>query len=146
MSERRKRLPWRLLACAVLLVILAAGIGLIETVGRHGTIVGRFERIQEGMALPEVVAVLGASSSAVSRPRFWGEWGEGPVKVTITLSCIEKHADKAQEDRYPHYGVEGKYLEFQDNPPVFWWVRRWAEQAYTTIHGTSAALCSRVGP
>jgi hypothetical protein len=134
MAEEKKRFGWWLVLCAVLAVLLAAVLGLVETVGRQGTIVGRFQRIEKGMAMPDVVAVLGVSSSTASRPRFWGEWKEGPVKVTITLSCIETHADKTL-DRYPHYAVEGKYLEFQANPAAFWWVRRWAEQAYTAIHG-----------
>lgn len=89
MPETQKRFPYRLLVCSVVLVILAAAIGLIETVGRRGTIVGRYERLRaptylqtlaggadmEGfdlnMSESEVLAVLGPYTDCRDEPTGW---------------------------------------------------------------------------
>lgn len=45
MAEPKKRFPYRLLACSAPLIVFAAVMGFIETVGRHGTIIGRYEQV-----------------------------------------------------------------------------------------------------
>ena len=55
MADERKRFPWWLIACAALLVPLAAVVGFIETLGRHGSVVQNYELVKEGMSQPEDV-------------------------------------------------------------------------------------------
>jgi hypothetical protein len=59
MAERKKRFPWWLAACAAALAIVAAVLGFIETVGRQGTIVGRYDRLTKGMSYADIISVLG---------------------------------------------------------------------------------------
>jgi hypothetical protein len=67
MPDEKKRFPWRLAACAFLLVALAAVLGFIETVGRQGTIVGRYERIRVGMLRTETDSILGPADYEAAR-------------------------------------------------------------------------------
>ena len=124
MAEAKKRFPWWLVVCAALLVPLAAALGLIETVGRRGTLVGRYERLKEGMSKEEIRAILGAPqarlSIAPSEMNAW-VWDDGPAKVSVWL---DHHGDVLYS---PHLTVENL-------PPTVWRVRRWAERAYSAIH------------
>jgi hypothetical protein len=128
MAEEKKRLPWRLLACAVALLIAGLTVGFIETIGRQGTIVGRYERIKDGMKLTEVLRILGPPlPDNGTLPQDMGQmqvWAEGPMYVIMAVD----------DDR-------GYGKDLIENPPekgerhVWWHLRRWAEQVCTAIHG-----------
>jgi len=186
MAEGKKRFRWWLLVGAVLLAIFAAALGLIETVGRRGTIVGRYERLLAPSPLQwvadrayrrgsdvhvterQVVDILGPHASrqdAVTRlwsgdafpeiakdhfgalpeePQLKGplppnprekfgsgipeppanilRWEDGPVEVLVSF----KHRTG---------WLEYKVLRLRSDRFTWWHVRRWAEQAYTAIHG-----------
>jgi hypothetical protein len=82
MAEEKKRFPWWLPACSVLLVIFAVALGFVETVGRQGTIVGRFNRLEMYMSEAEVRAILGPGDvNGVDSGWEASFWHEGPVEV-----------------------------------------------------------------
>jgi hypothetical protein len=130
MAQEKKRFRWWLFlcaaVCAVLLVPLAAALGLIETVGRRGTLAGRYERIQEGMSRTDVVRILGQPPIIFQRtdsmPEPAQHWDEGPVLVAVWF-------DEKNRVRVKSIG------HFAGEIFVWWHVRRWAEKAYTAIHG-----------
>ena len=139
MAEEKKRFPWWLVVCAALLVPLAAVIGLIETVGRQGTVVGRYGRIYEGMLEPETLAVLGPpdiTDFACSGPVQMYCWREGPTIVWVVIT--EEHLAGWQSDHNrTRRTLTFKQLTMEKGVFVLWHLRRWAEQAYTAIHGPS---------
>src|SRR5579885_2286626 len=122
MPEEKKRLPWWLVACAAVLVPLAAVLGFIETVGRRGTIYGRFNEIGNGMSRADVLRILGPPSYAPDK--------EGLVwEVGLDHSWVQFDG----RDRVTSKGIEGSDLPSAYG--VGWFVRRWAEKAFTAIHG-----------
>lgn len=185
MAELHKRFPYRMLAGAVLLVIVAAVLAFVETVGRRGTLVARYERLlaptyqqrlaggadMEGfegeISESDVVALLGSytdcrdklegmgwpliESIGTVRNRFGVlpeeprlktaepylpiptsvfplramRWEEGPVEVTVVFSRF-----------YGHSLLEYKGLRLKSERFTWWHLRRWAEMAWTAIHGS----------
>ena len=124
MPEEKKRFPWWLAAGAVLLAIVAAALGLIETVGREGTIVNRYDRIVEGMPRTEALRILG-SPRAVPCAGNLAVWKEGPLCVVVEFE--DDNRTKAKDLVVLHPEDTDLYIS--------WHFRRWAEQAYTAIHG-----------
>jgi hypothetical protein len=137
MAEQKKRLPpWPLITCAVLAVLLATVIG---PVGRYGTLIGRRERLKEGMSLEEVQSALGTAPDDYGQGHREGEesiqvlqWSEGPVHVTT---------DFLDEDSYFHpatvhlWKLKSSHVSIDSNASLLWRFRRWAEQAYMACHG-----------
>jgi hypothetical protein len=129
MAEAQKRFSWWLVVAAVLPVFFAAVVGFIETVGRQGTIVARFHRLELNMAEGEARAILGRREDmnipSIGHNPGWSIWREGPMDLTIYW---------IQGPRERHI----RSIEFDLSrraPFLFWRLRRWAEQAYTAIHG-----------
>jgi|SRR5579885_1535468 len=125
MPEEKKRFPWWLLGCAVALVLLAAVVGFIETVGRERTIIGRFDKLEVGMPETKVEAILGRADLEQSG----SYWHEGPVDVEVVWQTEWKD-DEPQGRR-----VARKSYRVESGGYALWRIRRWAEQAYTAIHG-----------
>jgi hypothetical protein len=186
MAEEKKRFPWWLVACAAGLVLLAAMLGFIETVGRQGTIIGRYERLlaptylqslagdadMEGFDLnmPEsaAFAALGPYTDCRDEATAWWlldrkvqtvrnrfavlpeeprlktkapyiggwpggnwppsrvmRWEEGPVEVTVVFTRFDR----------ARWFLNYKDLRLNSERFTWWHVRRWAEKAYTAIHG-----------
>ena len=133
MAEEKKRFPWRLVVCAVVLVPLAAALGLFETVGRKGTIIGRYDRVKKGMSWFDVTAILGPASdngldgNLLDLDSYTVCWQEGPATIVVEFDpeTVVLHKRIAT---YPPFTRDH-----------FWWhVHRWAEKAYTAIHGPGA--------
>lgn len=149
MAEARKRVPWWLIVCTAILVPLAAVVGLIETVGRQGTLVGRLEQVPDTRSrgwIPEheFLRIMGPPSetSLGTLPRIcgatWGvhyRWRDGPASLEVFSSRLrsdlgmatEVVATRDFEDEDGHIAL--------DRHVVVWRIRRWAEDAYTAIHG-----------
>jgi hypothetical protein len=129
MADEKKRFPWWLVVCAVLLVPLAAVVGLIETVGRQGTIVGRCERVKPGMLDTEARAILGPPDEEDSHVFgvYGSVWREGPIVVIVQWEQWNQFA--------PRYVYDASCWVVSGRSDPWWHVRRWAEQAYTAIHG-----------
>jgi hypothetical protein len=131
MAEGQKRFPWWLVACAALLVPPAAVIGFIETVGRQGTTVGRCQRLELGMAEFDALALVGRPADWNFNSPDFGDgacsmWYDGPMDVTVYWTKGEQ----------PERGIRSiQFDRSQRGPDPFWHMRRWAEQAYTAIHG-----------
>lgn len=146
-----------MLAGAVLAVLFAAAIGFIETVGREGTIVGRYERIKHGASEAELVAVMGEEAARRGQMAIGThldlrlEWADGLGRVYVALATKDAHeitffkeykggsvvwtSTSIVEPRKHFWTVASTKLELEDNPTLLWRCRRWAEQAYTAIHG-----------
>jgi hypothetical protein len=142
MAEEKKPFPWWLVAWVVVLAILGTALGFIETVGRRGTLVGRYERIHEAMAASKALAILGPPDITGSRhpdPAYSGPvqmycWHEGPAAVWIAIVEDQTIGWREDDGRTPRF-VDAKRLTMEKDVSVIWHVRRWAEQAYTAIHG-----------
>jgi hypothetical protein len=144
MAEAQKRFPWRLLAGAVVLVPLAAVIGLIEAVGRQGTLAGRGERLEEGMSLQEVRSALGIDFDTSHQGGHresdgWvetKEWSEGPAHV-ITVFRVPEVPGRflSRLGSGNDWKLRSSEVHIDGSASWLWHVRRWAEQAYTAIHG-----------
>jgi hypothetical protein len=143
MAESQKRFPYRLLACSVLLVLLAAVLSFIETVGRRGTLVGRYQQIKDDMSAAQVAHALGVRPQVRSAP-FTNmfltadmEYVDGPVKVVVRFELIQADhpcdpSELSITDRHLYFGqAEGTRLAW-----AWWHMRRWAEQAWMAIHGS----------
>jgi hypothetical protein len=135
MAEEKKRFPWWLIVCAVLFVPLAAVFRFIETVGREGTILGRYERVTEGMKYDDAARILGTPDDEGLGPsRFLGpaslahysHWSEGPSEVWVEVSIGRSFGTECC--------VRGKASEVSRRFSL-WHLRRWAEQAYAALHG-----------
>jgi hypothetical protein len=135
MAEEKKRFPWWLVVCAVVAVLLAAVIGFIETVGRRGTPADRYERVgkgiltKAGMVKEDIVAILGAPTKIENGSKR-GEicvWQDGPAEIRV---CFSHTRDDEWEAIWSRFDEDGAYRR-----SVTWRIRRWAEQAYTAIHG-----------
>ena len=123
MAEEKKRFPWRLWAGTLVALLLAAVVGFIETVGRRGTVVGRYERIHVGMSRGRVDQIL--SHDFPTENSGWLEfWNDGPLSLCLTF----------RDDRVIDKSLESSFTQ-TTNSRAWWHVRRWAEQAYTAIHG-----------
>jgi hypothetical protein len=146
MAEVKKRFPWWLILCAAVLVPLAAVTGLIETVGRRGTLVGRLDQIDkwgtEWMDEDEFLRILGPpTETGPGRHCFSGEWGvnhrwqDGPASLLVFASRLRLNRGKACGliGRKDFENEDGHVTVSRD--VILWRVRRWAEQAYTAIHG-----------
>jgi len=85
MAHERNRFPWWLVACAAILMPLAAVVGLIETVGRQGTLAGRFHLIQQGLREDECLAILGQRprTSISLQSGHVCVWQDGPNQARI---------------------------------------------------------------
>ena len=118
MSDAKKRFSWWLPLCAVLAVLLTAAFGLIETVGRRGTLVGQNERLRAGMSHEQVTEIVG--------PHLEADFlvlQDGPAEVGIWF------------DRQNGHLRQKSALEVADAPFGWWHIRRWTEQAYAALHG-----------
>ena len=126
MAEEKKRFPWWLVVVAAALVPLAAALGIIETVGRQGTIIGAADRIQAGMSHDRVWSIIGPPVSSDIENSGWSVtegWLESPITVQVTFQggrVSTKDVGKLPSDPGEH---------------IRWHFRRWAERAYTAIHG-----------
>ncbi len=120
MGAEKKRFPWWAVVGAVLLLLLAAALGIIETMGRWGTLVGRVERVKYGMSEMEVVQILGRTSDGQGSTS--PAWRDDGVVVVVGFEDSDSVCSIEIFD-----GVGGLRLR--------WRIRRWAEQAYTAIHG-----------
>jgi hypothetical protein len=124
MPDEKNRFPWWLLAVAGL--PLAAVLGFIETVGRQGTLVGRFELVRTGMSFVEVVDALGSCPCVLDdRDQYWLD---DPVDVKLRFE------GKWRLDPNDWHVLD-KRLRVNGAGSTWWRIRRWAEQAYTAIHG-----------
>lgn len=182
MTKAQKRFSWWLVAYSLLLAICGLLFSLIETVGRQGTIVGRFHRIvcrdlegpsippgmlanniplsvkAEGMTIDEAFRILGTPDYCHDDPVGWAHWAdhlppqdivwacpyccdtwnldrmkvarwtEGPVEVTLGFGVDERPGRQVCI-------VFAKKLHVTNTCFSAWHVRRWAEQAWTAIHG-----------
>jgi hypothetical protein len=153
MAEEKKRFPWRLVVCAAVLVPVAAVLGFIETVGRQGTILGRSEEVKDGMSREQVHRILGTPSiSHVDAEWFDGrvivdtddQWFDGPVSVDVEFwknevshrtLLIRSDPDYDYADNYWNRGPVHHWGPYTRTHRVWWNIRRWAEQAYTAVHG-----------
>jgi hypothetical protein len=151
MTEEKKRFPWRLIGCAVLAVLLAAVVGFIETAGREGTVIGRYERIKRikhGASEAEIVAIMGKDALRSGETADGTDLdtcleradGLGRIRVTVATKDADIMASPPLAWVTRIIEPHGKAfafteLELAGDPPFLWRCRRWAEQAYTTIHG-----------
>jgi hypothetical protein len=126
MVEEKKRLPWRLIVLAVVVLTCALLVGFIETAGRQGTIVGRYEQIENGMPREKILRILGDSPFQEACGR-WAMWPDGPVVIMVNFKG-DRVSDKAVREPVPD---EQRMQDLH----TWWRARRWAEQAYTAIHG-----------
>ena len=132
MAEEKKRFPWWWVVCAAILLPLAAALGFIETVGRKGTIVGRWELIagpdegiKKGTSRAETFRVLGEHWRE-GRLGAMGFWNDGPAHVAVSFDGDDR-AVLGNLVMLPPYEYKGS---------LTWWnLRRWAERTYTAIHG-----------
>jgi hypothetical protein len=85
MSEGKKRFPRWLIICALLLVPFAAVLGLIETVGRQGALVGRYELIKEGMSRAETYRILGRPPDTTMIAGLVEVWIDRPFEVYVVI-------------------------------------------------------------
>jgi hypothetical protein len=124
MVEEKKRFSWRVLASAGLVVVLAALVGFIETVGRQGTIIGRAERLKTGMSRLQVAQILGRADifRGTDSP-IWLDDRDRLVQVAVRFDVSDRVVS----------------VEIVDDPgwlrPFRFGIRRWAENAYMNIHG-----------
>ncbi len=121
MADKRNRVPWWLVASSALFVVLAAVFGFIATVGRPG-FAGLPTHIKKGMSRAEVVRILGTADEAK-----FGEalvWDQGLARLAVWFDDHNRVYDAVYFLGDPG---PGWHLE--------WRVRRWAQEAYATIHG-----------
>jgi len=130
MAEQKKRFPWCLGVCAVVLLLLGTVVGFIETVGRQGTLT-RAETIndEEQHSKADVLRILGPPTSTKrllnDEDHEVGtlyEWEDGPIRVRFVVV-----------DNSTFLNIDRSAAPQRDT--TWWHVRRWAEQAYTAIHG-----------
>ena len=146
MAQPKKRFPYKFTAGAAILLIGALLSVAIATVGRQGTIASRYEQIQKGMSPEEVVAIMGKPDEDQFRKHHGVSWEDytfrdGAAEVWILFSA----PDQFQEAREPpvdvsvhqhkEWVVRIKSLSVHGSGFISWHFRRWAEQAYTAIHG-----------
>jgi hypothetical protein len=164
MPEEKKRFPWWLVAASLLLAICGLLFGLIETFGRQGTLIGRSESINRGMPSGEVIRILGwpddggdrlrrhfvgfrhgVPGASVRTYRNWGElrddlifaqgtallrWDEGPAHVWVEFD----QGNWTVQDHWERRAFRTA-SEVDGRRSTLWQLRRWAEKAYTAIHG-----------
>jgi hypothetical protein len=152
MAEEKKRFPWWWLACAVLLVIFAAVMGFIETVGRQGTIVGRYEQIHPEMSRREVYAILGRTTNVWTFPRsaegFLGppdvaRFCDDPLTMWEVFTWDDESPARVEvwfgkcrlSDGTERWRTKSKRLRLNDRRLSWWHFRRWTEKAHAAIHG-----------
>jgi hypothetical protein len=137
MAEAKKRFPWRLLACAVPLVPLAAVVVLVETAGRQGTLEGRWEGLREREEISEVdlLRIVGSPLRITPTPIPGAEtaqtyvWEDRPAM----LAAMVYPSSARPETRTATIML--KFVDTDARPGFTWHFRRRAEQAYTAIHG-----------
>jgi hypothetical protein len=119
MAEDKQRFPWWPLAGAVVLGTAALLVlGVIETVGRQGTIIGRAEGIKIGMS--RVAQILGVAS--LNGGSDWPIWLDDRAVVDVEFDHHDHVSDVRIRD-------DAGWL------PTRWRLRRWAERACKAIHG-----------
>lgn len=127
MAEAQKRFPWWLLVCSVLLPIFASVMAFVVTVGRQGTLVGKYDQVEVGMPESTARAIVGRPAEVdvphVGVYEAWSLWREGPGELTIFWMDDEhgRHVWRVS------HRVQRGYK--------YWHLRRWAEKAWTLIHG-----------
>ena len=164
-EEKKRFSWWWLVAASLLLAICGLLFGLIETFGRQGTLIGRSESIKRGMPADEVIRILGkpddggdrldrhfvgfrhgVTGASVRTYRSWEElrddliftdpegsllrWDEGPAHVWVEFD----DGNWTIQDRWERRAFRTA-SEVDSRRFTLWQVRRWAEQAYTAIHG-----------
>jgi hypothetical protein len=132
MPEEKKRFPWWVWAVAALLGIFVVVAGFIETVGRRGTLIVQYDRIQEGMSWDETVRILGRDwyaplVSISGSPGKWRCWDDGTVILTITLENDWVRSKSLSDSGYMYPG--------QGHTSSWWRMSRSIAKAYTAIHG-----------
>jgi hypothetical protein len=132
MEEPKKRPRFLVIACAAALVIAAIVLGFIETVGRRGTIVGRSTRVTLGMPLAEVLRIFGPAECSAEKELIWYESDLGFL------------VEFDRNNRVSAFFIS-KFIRPWPIPQrqfwekTVWHLRRWAEHAWTAIHGPLTA-------
>jgi hypothetical protein len=141
MAEEKKRFLWWLWAGAMALAIFAHVFGFIETVGRRGTLGDRYEQIEVGMRYDRVLRILGTPDGvelggqfAATAELYYPYWREGPDEVSMEVSFNRTvwTGHGYRTDTEPRVERKLSRINRRFSP---WYIRRWAEQAYTAIHG-----------
>jgi hypothetical protein len=132
----KKRLWYWLIAAAAPFVICALLVTFIAIVGRQGTLVGRYDRVESGMQLADAFATLGSGFE------YWNDkelhWSEGPANVTlhVQLQITPPSGAEGSEPRI-EWLVAGKDLHIDGDGNLWWRIHRLAEQAWARMHGPS---------
>lgn len=125
-AEEKK--PWWLVVSAVLLLV-AAVVYFIDTVGRDGTLVGRYDLVRTGMSFAEAKDALGSYPGVLDGKTHDRYWFDGPAEVRLGFEAMSVWPPDPKDWR-----VREKRLHVNDAGSIWWHVRRWAERAYTAIH------------
>ena len=154
MAEQKKRVSWSMVVCGVILVPLGVVFGFIETVGRQGTLLGRHERLiaQHPRTEADVLTTLGtyghfssdvkAATLSIAPDDFslpprlrFDRWTDGAVDVIIVFSQDNGYQGQWLIDDHRQWPMDDRRALVGRDADAWWHVRRWAEQAYTAIHG-----------
>lgn len=132
----RKR--WAPSPAPVFLMLLCAAVACVLLLGSYGTIMGRYDRIEEGMSKEQVLELLGTPTETIISERdvSWGQscrWNEGPVTIGVVFDGPVVGADGVPTRIA---GVGGK-SHFEDNWGnfTFWNLRRVSEKVWLRMHG-----------
>ena len=132
---RRRRAPS---PTSAFIMLMCAAVASILLLGRYGTIIGRYERIEEGMSKEQVLELLGTPTETIISERDvgWGEscrWNEGPITVGVFFDGFLVGPDGV---RTPIPGVGGKhYREHNWGNFTFWKLRRASEKVWLRMQG-----------
>ena len=132
---RRRRAPS---PTSVFIMLNCAAVACIALLGSYGTIMGRYDRIEEGMSREQVLGLLGPPTETIITERdvSWGQscrWNEGPVTIGVDFDGFVVGPDGV---RTPIPGMGGKYHR-EDNWGnfTFWNLRRVSEKVWLGLHG-----------
>src|SRR5579885_1863223 len=155
MPEEKKRFPWWLVVCALVCVIGAALLGFIETVGRRGTIVGRYERLLaptymqslaggrdiEGldmnMSENDVVAALGSSTDCRDEATRWWRPDRNDATRRNCFGVLPKEPQLKTTEQYfdvPMFVVPLRVMRWEEGPVEI-------TVAFTRVYGHSLINC-----